>query len=150
MKTIMGALISVAILFGISGTALAGNDATGNAAPVCSEQTLRGTYVFDAQGFSIVNGAAKPKAILSGYDFHGDGTLSVKSVTLSLNGQILQFPPGGMGVYTVEESCEGTIKVTDGPSFNIFVRPNGLTVFMIETDAKEVLQGTLAKVPDAP
>jgi hypothetical protein len=149
MKTTMGALISVVMQFGISGTALADSNAA-DSARVCSEQTLHGSYLFAAQGFNIVNGAAQPKAILEGIDFKGDGTLSVPFATLSVNGQIIQVPPGGVGVYTVEASCEGTLKFTNGPSFNIFVRPSGKTLWMIQTDSNTVLQGTVTKVPVAP
>jgi hypothetical protein len=67
-----------------------------------------------------------------------------------VNGQIIQVPPGGVGVYTVEASCEGTLHFTNGPSFNIFVRPGGKTLWMIQTDSNTVLQGTVLSVPGAP
>jgi hypothetical protein len=76
--------------------------------------------------------------------------LSVPFATLSVNGQIIQVPPGGVGVYTVKESCEGTLKFTNGPSFNIFVRPSGKILWMIQTDSNTVLQGTVLRVPGAP
>ena len=150
IKTIMGALISVAMPFGISGTALADGASQDSAAQVCSDQTLHGSYVFSAQGFNIVNGAAQPKAILEGIDFNGDGTLSVPFVTVSNNGSIIHPPPGGTGVYTVQANCQGTVNFTNGPSFNIFVRPFGNNLWMIQTDSNTVLQGTVLKVPRAP
>ena len=54
------------------------------------------------------------------------------------------------GARPVEASCEGTLKITNGPSFNIFVRPSGKTLWMIQTDSNTVLQGTVTKVPGAP
>ncbi len=147
--TIMAAL-TVAFSFASAQTVDENQGADSNA-PVCSEQTLRGSYLFAAQGFSIVNGAAQPKAILEGIDFKGDGTLSVPFATVSVNGSIIVVPPGGTGVYTVEPSCQGTLKFgANGPNFNIFVRPNGRTVFMIQTDANQVFQGTVSRVPWAP
>lgn len=143
------AALTVALSFASAQTVDETQRADSNA-PVCSEQTLRGSYLFAAQGFNIVSGAAQPKAILEGIDFNGDGTLSVPFATLSINGQIIQAPPGGVGVYTVETSCAGTLKFTNGPSFNIFVRPNGKTLWMIQTDSNTVLQGTVTKVPWAP
>ncbi len=150
IKTIMGALVSVAMPFGISGTALAEGDSQGSATQVCSDQTLHDSYVFSAQGFSFVNGAAQPKAILEGIDFKGDGTFSVPFVTVSINGSIIHPPPGGTGVYTVQANCQGTVYFNNGPSFNIFVRPSGKTFWMIQTDSNTVLQGTVLKVPGAP
>ncbi len=143
MKAIFGASISAILQFGMSGSALAQGE-------VCSEQTLRGTFVFNAHGFNIVNGAAQPKAIVEGITFNGDGTLSVPFATVSINGQIIQVPPGGTGVYTVQGSCQGTLNFTNGPSFNIFVRPNGKSLWMIQTDPNTVFQGTVAKVALAP
>lgn len=143
MKAIFGASISAILQFGMSGSALAQGE-------VCSEQTLRGTFVFNAHGFNIVNGAAQPKAIVEGIDFHGDGTLSVKFATVSINGQIVQVPAGGVGEYTVDASCQGTLQFTNSASYNIFVRPNGKSLWMIQTDPDTVFQGTVAKVALAP
>ena len=135
--------------FGISGTVLADGDSQESAAQVCSNQTLHNSYVFAAQGFNIVNGAAQPKAVLEGIDFNGDGTLSVPFATVSFNGSIIHFA-GGTGVYTVQANCQGTIHINNGPSFDIFVRPSGKNLWMIETDSKTVLQGTALRVPGAP
>lgn len=143
------AALTVALSFASAQTADETQGADSNA-PVCSVETLHGSYIFAAQGFDVVNGAAQPIAILEGIDFNGDGTLSVPFVTISINGQIIQLPPGGVGVYTVETSCAGTLKFTNGPSFNIFVRPSGKTLWMIRTDPNTVLQGTVTKVPGAP
>ena len=109
-----------AMCLGVAGSARAQGEA-----PVCGPQTLQGSYVFTAQGFTIVSGAAQPKAIVEGIDFNGDGTLSVPFATVSINGFIIQVPPGGVGTYTVETTCQGTVSFTNGPSFNIFVARNG-------------------------
>jgi hypothetical protein len=150
MKTIMGAapsaralvsLLAVAMPFGISGTARADGESQ-----VCGPQTLVGSYVFTARGFNIVNGVAQPKAIVEGIDFNGDGTLSVPFATVSINGVIIVTPPGGVGTYTVETSCQGTLTFTNGPTYNIYVPPNGRQVSMIQTVANTVFQGTASKV----
>jgi len=152
MKTTIGALISararallaMAIAFGISGIALADGDSV-----VCGPQTLHGPYVFNPHGFDIVDGAAQPIAVFEGIHFNGDGTLTVPFATVSINGLILQFPPGGTGTYTLDASCEGTLTFTGGPSdihYNISVRPSGREIWMIETDANTVLNGMAEKV----
>jgi hypothetical protein len=136
----LAALLAV-IALGAAGSARAQGEAQ-----VCGPQTLHGSYLFTAQGFTIVSGAAQPKAIVEGIDFNGDGTLSVPFATVSINGLIIQVPPGGVGTYTVETSCQGTISFTNGPSFNIFVARNGKQASMIETDANTVFQGMATRV----
>lgn len=150
MKTTTGAalsaralvsLLAVAVAFGISGTARADDESR-----VCGPQTLLGSYVFTARGFNIVGGVAQPKAIVEGIDFNGDGTLSVPFATVSINGVIIVTPPGGVGTYTVETSCQGTLTFTNGPTYNLFVSSNGKRVAMIQTTATTVFQGTASRV----
>jgi hypothetical protein len=83
----LASLLGLAMTIAISGTARAD----------CGLQTLRGSYVFNPHGFNIVNGAALPIAVFEGIDFNGDGTLTVPFATVSINGLILHFPPGGTG-----------------------------------------------------
>lgn len=135
-------LLAVAISFGIASPVLAAGDAQ-----VCGPQTLQGSYVFTAHGFNIVSGAAQPKAIIEGIDFNGDGTLSVPFATLSINGIIIHVPSGGVGTYTLEESCAGTLTFTSGPvNYDIFVQGNGKEISMIQTDANTVFEGTVKRV----
>src|SRR6266480_2298967 len=133
----LASLLGLAMTIAISGTARAD----------CGLQTLRGSYVFNPHGFDIVDGAAQPIAVFEGIDFNGDGTLSVPFATVSINGLILQFPPGGTGTYTLDSSCQGTLTFALGPvNYNIFVRSNGREIWMIETDANSVLNGTAERV----
>ena len=128
--------------FGMSGTVRAGADTR---AQVCSEQTLRGSYLFATHGWNIVGGVAQPKAIVEGIDFNGDGTLVSPFATLSINGVIIHSS-GSVGSYTVEASGQGTLTFTGGPSFDIFVEPGGKQVWMIQTNANTVFEGTATKV----
>ena len=132
-------VISAAIVLGASGSALADDHKNG-----CSVKTLRGTYVFTASGFNIVVGVAQPKAIVEVIDFNGDGTLSVPAATRSVNGVIARTLPGGIGTYAVADDCTGTIKF-DGPSFDIFISPNGEAIWMIQTNPNTVFQGTATR-----
>lgn len=98
----------------------------------CGVQTLHGLYVFDAHGWNISNGVAVPKAIVEGVDFKGDGTLVSPFATVSINGNIIRSS-GGLGTYTVNFDCTGTLTFTPGPSFDIFVdRRGGKQVWMIQ------------------
>jgi len=151
MKTITssllfaGALISmiaVVITFGTPGVARAQTPAP----TTCGVYTLHGFYLFATHGFNIVGAVAQPKAIVEGIDFHGDGTLSVPFATVSINGNIIQPPPGG-GVYTVDADCTGTLTFSSGIGFAIFVQPNGRQLWMIQTNPNTVFEGTATRVP---
>ncbi len=135
-------LRTLAIAICLPGTAWAGGETS-----ACGLQTLTGSYVFTAHGFNIVNGVAQPKAIVEGIDFNGDGTLSVPFATVSINGLIIQVPPGGTGTYTLDSTCQGTLTFAAGPvNYNISVRSNGRELSMIQTDQNTVFEGTVKKV----
>jgi hypothetical protein len=139
--TSLASLLGLAMTIAISGTARAD----------CGLQTLRGSYVFNPHGFNIVNGAAQPIAVFEGIDFNGDGTLAVPFATVSVNGLILHFPPGGMGTYTLNQNCQGTLTFNNGPiNYDIFVRSRGSEIEMIETNDNSVLNGTAQKVLQSP
>ena len=135
-------LLVAAVALGMSGIALADSD--------CTLKTLRGTYVFAAQGYNIVGGAAQPFAVIEIIEFNGDGTLSAPRVTLSQNGAIVQIlPPGVPGSYTVGASCAGTaIFPGVGVKIDIFVSPKGDTIWIIRTDPGTALLGTATRVSE--
>jgi hypothetical protein len=140
MKTLMWRiLVSTAMVLSVCTLAQAAKSGS-----QCSLKTLRGTYVFSATGFNIIAGVAQPKAIVEVIEFHGDGTLSVGAVTLSVNGVIGRVPPGGVGLYTVENDCSGTITF-EGPTFDIVVSRDGDTISMIQTNPNTVFQGTATR-----
>jgi hypothetical protein len=105
----------------------------------CTERTLRGSYVFSATGFNIVGGIQQPKAIVEVIAFNGDGTLDVPAATVSLNGVIIRSLPSS-GTYAVEDNCSGTITL-NGPTFDIFLSPDGDDISMIQTNPNTVFQG---------
>ena len=135
------ATVTLAVVAALGGVARAQDDGKS-----CTPKTLRGTYVFAADGYNIVAGVPQPKAILEMMQLHGDGTLTVETATVSINGTITQSPPGGAGQYSLDESCVGTLTFTPGPSFNIVADPNGGTIWMIQTNPNTVLQGTVTRV----
>ena len=143
------ALALAAMVLSVSGVTLA-NDGE----PGCTVAKLDGLYVFAATGFTIPTpDAALPKAIVEWIHFNGDGTLDVPGATLSLNGVIVQIPAGGTGSYTVADltppdgGCAGTLSFTNGPKFDLFIPAKGArTIWLIQTDANNVFQGTATKV----
>jgi len=108
----------------------------------CNLKTLRGVYQFAASGFNIVNGVALPKAIIEKLVFDGRGGVLTPSVSLSVNGNIIQPPQGNPGVYTVDADCTGTLTFADGPMFDLQIRPYGKVVNMLQTNPGTVMQGT--------
>ncbi len=130
-------LFAAAMVLSVSGVALADD---------CNLKTLRGSYFFAANGYTIVAVVAQPKAIVEVIDFKGDGTLSVPAATRSVNGVIGRTPPGGTGSYTVEAGCAGTLAFDAGPSFDIFISPKGEKLWMIQTNPDTVFQGTATKI----
>ncbi len=132
-------VIGSAMVLGVCGVAGAHERDNG-----CSLRTLKGTYVFSASGFNIVAGVAQPKAIVEVITFNGDGTLSVPAATLSANGVIIRSLPGGLGTYTIEDDCTGTVTF-GGPTFDAFISRDGESLSMIQTNPGTVFQGTATR-----
>jgi hypothetical protein len=84
---------------------------------------LRGLYLWTFDGYQNVGGDLVPKAIMQGTRFNGDGTLINAFGTVNIGGFIIIDATGGVGTYNVAPDCTGTISITDGPSFNIYVGP---------------------------
>lgn len=121
----------------------------------CTDQQLRGVYVFTASGFtrppvSLPGTLWVPKAIQEVLVFNGDGTLTTPAVTVANPfgdlGTIVQPPTGGApGAYIVNADCTGTVQFFDasGVKFAIYVEAFGNSIRMIQTyPANNVFQGT--------
>jgi hypothetical protein len=135
-------IIGVAMaLVGVTGVARAGNDES-----ACSVATLRGSYLFAANGYNIVGGIAQPKAIVEVIHFDGNGALTVPAATVSINGTIVH-PPPGTGTYTVAPDCSGELTFSSGLTFDLFLAPGGREFSMIQTNPFTVLQGKVVKLP---
>ena len=139
------AFAAIAIIAIAFGTYRPGQAQTGGRN--CGALSLRGSYVFSASGYNIVGGVPQPKAIVELIDFNGDGTLTVPAATASVNGLILQ-PPPGTGDYALETDCTGTLVFHGGGfTYDIFLASNGETLWMIQTNANTVLQGAAVRMP---
>jgi hypothetical protein len=128
IKTIMSSLAFACAFVCLAATMAPGTSATARAAADardCSVGTLRGLYLWTFDGYQNVAGNLLPKAIMQGTRFNGDGTLINAFGTVNIGGFIIIDATGGVGTYTVAPDCTGTISITDGPSFNIYVGPGG-------------------------
>lgn len=138
-------LLAASLALGISDVELAHG-----AGPSCTAAVLNGLYVFSATGYGIpTTGPAQPIAIIELIRFNGDGTLTVPGVALSLNGVVPALPPGEPGTYTVgelnppERGCVGTIRfLLSGVHLAAFIPLDASTLWLIQTDPTNVLQGT--------
>ena len=125
-KMIMTSLAFACALVCLAATMAPGTSATARAAAdarVCSVGMLRGLYLWTFDGYQNVGGNLVPKAVMQGTRFNGDGTLSNAFGTVNIGGFIIIDATGAVGTYTVAADCTGTISITDGPSFNIYVGP---------------------------
>ena len=155
-KTIMSSLaftcalgcLVVAMALGTSGTARA----TAKFPQPCSVQTLHGLYLWTFDGYQNVGGNLVPKAIMQGTRFNGDGTLINAFGTVNIGGFLIIDATGGVGTYTVAPDCTGTLSITDGPSFNIYIGPGAQQLWITQTgggpgDGTGLGVGTATRVP---
>ena len=67
--------------------------------------------------------------------FDGNGKFTITAGVNSFAGNIVPNPPKGItGTYTLDANCTGTIVVKGGPTFDIFVAPDGEMFSSIATD----------------
>jgi hypothetical protein len=149
IKTIISCLLFACGLVGLAAVSVTSGTARADVRdPSCGLYTLNGLYVFATHGWNIVGGVAQPKAIVEGIDFNGDGTLVSPFATVSINGNIIHSS-GGLGTYTMNTDCTGSLAFTNGPSFDIFVDPFGRQLWMIQTGpaaVPAVFEGTATRV----
>jgi hypothetical protein len=99
------------------------------AAQVCNVGMLKGLYLWTFDGYQNVGGNLVPKAVMQGLRFNGDGTTFNPFGTVNIGGFIIIDATGGVGTYTVAVDCTGTLSITDGPSFNIYVGPGAQQIW---------------------
>jgi len=130
-KMIMSSLAFACALVCLAATMAPGTSATARAAVDrhCSVDMLRGLYLVTFDGYQNVGGNLVPKAIMQGTRFNGDGTLINEFGTVNIGGFIIIDATGGVGTYTVAADCTGTISITDGPSFNMYVGPGAQQIW---------------------
>ena len=143
MKTKLTKMIISSLAFACALVCLAaaillgpGTSATAGPAPdaqVCSVHMLRGLYLWTFDGYANFGESLVPKAIMEGIRFNADGTFIVPFGTVNIGGTIIIDATGGVGTYTVAADCTGTLLVTDGPSFNMYVGPGAQQLWLTQT-----------------
>jgi hypothetical protein len=154
-KTIMSSLAFTCALGCLVATMALGTSDTARAAVdarVCHVGTLRDLYMWTFDGYQNFGGNPVPKAIMEGIQFNGNGTFTVPFGTLNIGGFIVVDISGGVGTYTVASDCTGTLSVTDGPSFNMYVGPGAKQLWITQTgggpgDGTGLGVGTATRLP---
>ena len=121
-----GITLAVLLTLGVGQGLMFGDDVGDK--PTCTLATLKGRYLFG--GIATLLPPATTQATLlavAGYHvFNGDGT-GTDVVTSTINGAILNKHFVGPISYTVNPDCTGTytVLVPNGPSFDLFIAPDG-------------------------
>lgn len=98
----------------------------------CNVHMLRGLYLWTWDGYADLGGNLVPKAVMQGLQFNGDGTTFNPFGTVNIGGSIIIDATGGVGTYTVAPDCTGTLTITDGPSFNMYVGPGAQQLWITQ------------------
>jgi hypothetical protein len=136
VKNIMSSLASACASVCLAAAMALSTSATAQSAPdgqVCGAGMLRGLYLWTLDGYQNFGGNPVPKDLLEGIRFNGDGTLSVPFGTVNIGGTIVIDVSGGVGTYTVADDCTGTLTITDGPTFNMYVGPGARQLWILNT-----------------
>ena len=142
----IGLVITVGLLTVESGEAENRDDT-----PACTLATLKGRYLFGGIA-TLLPPAVPEQSLLAGYHiFNGDGT-GIDIVTGGINGVSDENNLGDHPdrskydiTYTVNPDCSGTYTVhtvppaPPGPSFGLFIAPDGAGLMVIGTDPGFVL-----------
>jgi hypothetical protein len=153
-KIIMSSLAFTCALVSLVAVITVGTSATAGAAAdgqVCSVHMLRGSYIWTFEAYSNFGGTLVPTTVMQGLRFNGDGTTLNTFGTVNIGGTIIVDVTGAVGTYTVAPDCTGTLSITTGPNFNIYVGPGAQKVWTTEIAGGDVTGGlgvgTATRVP---
>jgi hypothetical protein len=130
------------------GTASAAAPPAAGASRSCGRATLKGTYIFYNDSWSVVRGKKKPSAIAGADYFSGAGT-GHSVTTFDLNGKVVDDNSPSTFTYTIKADCIGKVVFDTAGSiarFNMYVSPSGHFFSLIETDPGSVGGGLETRV----
>jgi hypothetical protein len=152
-KIIMSSLAFACALVCLVAIMAPGTSTTARAAAdgrVCHAGMLKGLYLFTVDGgYTKIGENLLPTGVMEGKRFNGDGTFINDFGTVNIGGSIIIDTTGGVGTYTVAPDCTGTLSVSDGPSFNMYVGPGAQKLWLNLTagGATGVGVGTATRQP---
>jgi hypothetical protein len=134
---IAAGLVAIAGLC-LSGKLTASNEESqgSDSHPGCTVATLRGRYLFAESGVLLppAFGVVTPtQAADAGFHIlNGDGS-GTDTVTLRVGSNIVLENAVSPVLYTVNADCTGKFSVINGPSFDLFIAPDGSEIASIST-----------------
>ncbi|WP_051766987.1 hypothetical protein [Saccharothrix syringae] len=140
----------MAIALGIGALAATGAPlltASAAPAPSCSNATLRGTYTFSEDGWTVSGTGTTPFAFAGVQTYNGNGT-GAGIVSSSFNG-VITPATANTATYQVDADCTGTVAYTNSgvtSHFDIYLDPKGDSFTFIETDPGSVSAGVETRV----
>jgi hypothetical protein len=110
--------------------------------PLCplGNETLHGNYMTISTGTIVGVG---PITAVGRTAYDGKGNL-VNPYTVSVNGVISTGT--GIGTYTVNSDCTGSVVRTDGSHYSFVVTPDGSRIDSINIDPGRVFSGTAIRL----
>ena len=115
--------------------------------PLCGNATLKGTYTFASDGWTVSGGSTTPFALAGVETYDGAGS-ATGVVTSSLNGVITPGTPN-TATYHINPDCSGTAAFTNSgitTHFDLYVAPDGDFFQFVGTDAGAVTSSTETRV----
>jgi hypothetical protein len=136
--SLLAIAIGVVVTLGLLGIE---RGSAGGENPTCTVATLKGRYLFATSGtllppaFEVKE--PTPGASAGFHIFNGDGT-GTDIVTVRIGTEIVLRKAAAPISYTVNADCTGsyTVRVPNGPSFDLFIAPTGEAVAVIATAPK--------------
>ena len=151
-KTIMSSLAFTCALVSLVAAITLGTPRTAQAAlQPCSAGMLRAFYLWTFDGYQNFGGKPVPKALMIGIQFNGNGTFTIPFSTVNIGGNAFEAN-GGVGTYTVAADCTGTLQVTGGTSFKMYVGAGAEQLWITQTgggpgDGTGLGVGTATRLP---
>ena len=109
----------------------------------CSLATLRGTYLFAGDGWSVSGSTSTPLAFAGSEHFGGNGHL--KGTSTSSFGGTITRGTAFTGTYTLAANCTGTFTIGTTLHFDLFTTPSGNAFTYTQTDPGSVSATTEAR-----
>lgn len=128
---------------------LLGHSQSAMAQPQCSEATLRGTYIYSYDGFTVGEGGEQQPFAYSGIESY-DGAGTMTGVFSGSTNGVIDQDVLYTGTYTVNADCTSELTTVDPVAgelhFDQFVDPSGDEFRFAQTDEGVVASGSERRV----
>jgi hypothetical protein len=115
--------------------------------PQCGNATLKGTYTFAEDGWTVSGTGTVPFALAGVQTYDGAGG-ATGVVTTSVNGVITPATPN-TATYHINRDCTGTVGYHDAAGmlhFDLYLAPSGDSFHFVQTDSGAVSSGVETRV----